>query len=441
MINLDPKAWRNIAAKFKVKDLGLEKALTAVSDNLKEDAHDARLKAISTVTQLAGTLRKTREVVAVPPLLKYLADLSAAAEAAKNEVTKQKLAAAKEAAEAEKAKGVAAKAQAVEEKAKAEAAKEQAEAKKRDADAANEKEGQGDKHEGDFKAILLSLLAKVKSARPDAPYQYLLCEAKPFPFLIFAKQINASHRKMLEKLSGGSKRFLKPGVVTFNEGHYCFESDKDIPGLARRVQGFLKNVTGRKFAVMFGTQKATDEDDPAVTGAIGDDAADTPAAVAQEAGAAARGKPEPEKTETEAPPKPNPELTKGTEEWTHTCNSLVSDVKALGKTIQARCAGEPAQFTKEIDGHLAKLETQVGRFGRRFGESLTKANQAATAAARKSELTRAKVLMADTIKEIKPLAVIIDGNPFMKTNFTGKLSGGLNLAAKAITGALAVAEA
>jgi len=52
-------------------------------------------------------------------------------------------------------------------------------------------------------------------------------------------------------------------------------------------------------------------------------------------------------------------------------------------------------------------------------------------------LNNAKTLIAQTIKDVKPLAVVIDENPFVKTNFTAGLTAGLTSAAQAITKGLA----
>jgi hypothetical protein len=429
MIDLDPKAWRTIAGKFKVKDNGLEKALASY-EKLAEDAHDESLKAIGTITQLAGTLKRAKEVVAAPPLFKFVGELISAAESKKNEVTKLKAAALKEHAEAEKSKAVAAKAQADAEKTKA--AEEKAAADEKVTDDDDQKGGKDDKQAGGFKALIISLLQKVKTAKSDAPYQYLYCEAKPFPCVIFAKQINPGHRKMLEKISGGSKRFLKPGFVTFEDNHYCFSSDKNIPGAARGLQGFLKNITGRKFPVIFGTQKAADEEGGAEGAHVaGEDpkestAGATAAAAAAGAGAAAR-------------PAQVPELAKGSQAWKGTCDGLLADVKALGKAIQAQCAGEPPGFTKEIDGYLEKLERNVASVGRTLEDSLIKANEAPDSAARKAELARSKALMAETVARLKPLAALIDTNPFTTTGFSAKLTSGLTVVAQGITRAQSAA--
>jgi peptidoglycan hydrolase-like protein with peptidoglycan-binding domain len=213
------------------------------------------------VTQLANTLKRAKEVLAAPEAAKYLTGLCAAADREKNDVAKAKAEADKAQIAADKAKLTADKAQLKADKAKA--AADNAEAKqKKDDDVAEGKQAKGQAAQlKGFKNIIAAALQKVKTAKPDEPFHYLLCDAKPFPYLIIAKTINAGHRKLLEKASGGSKRFLKPDTITFEDGHYVFASQKDIPGQARKIQGSLKNLLGKKYQVMFGTQKASDDDE------------------------------------------------------------------------------------------------------------------------------------------------------------------------------------
>jgi hypothetical protein len=116
---------------------------------------------------------------------------------------------------------------------------------------------------------------------------------------------------------------------------------------------------------------------------------------------------------------------------------LLENIEALGKAIDAQCAEEPADFTKEINGYIKKLESRIENFGAKLGRSLAKANEAKDAAAQKSELNNAKAMVAQIIKEAKPLAAVTDENPFVKTNFTGLLTTGLTQVAQAISRGLA----
>lgn len=398
MIELEPKAWRTLAAKFKIKDNGLEKALTSY-EKLAEDAHDDCLKTITTVTQLAGTLKKTKEIAAAPPLGKYLGELLAAAETEKNEVTRLKAAAAK--AVAEKAKAAAAQL---------------------DKTRAPGKEEELEAEEGDYKTKLLAAFQKVKGAK-DQVFEYVICEAKPHCGLMMARKIGAAHKQELTQVTGGGKRFLPVGTVEFREGHFVFNTDTPVAGLARRLQDSIKNFTGRKFPIRIGAEAAGAEETEGGAGEAGASAAGAESATIGSAG----------------PARPIPELLRGTEAWVVTCNTLLADVRTLGKAIQNACANEPAEFTKEVNKNLARLEELVARLGRRLAESLAKASEAPDSAARQSELARSKAIMAETVRDVKPLAALIDGNPFMKTNFTAALTGGLTNAAQAITRGLAAA--
>src|SRR2546422_795820 len=96
---MDPKllteeGWKSIAAKSKVKDNGLQKALAAY-ESLENDKHDERLKAIALVSQLANTLKKAKELSTLPEVVKYLTNLAGAADSQKNEIAKAKALAAK----------------------------------------------------------------------------------------------------------------------------------------------------------------------------------------------------------------------------------------------------------------------------------------------------------------------------------------------------------
>jgi hypothetical protein len=92
---MDPKlltemGWKATAEKCKVKDNGLQRALSAY-EKLDDDEHEDRLKGIASLKQLAGALKKSKEVAAAPGAGKYLADLISAAESEQREITKAKV--------------------------------------------------------------------------------------------------------------------------------------------------------------------------------------------------------------------------------------------------------------------------------------------------------------------------------------------------------------
>lgn len=250
----------------------------------------------------------------------------------------------------------------------------------------------------------------------DLEYEYLVCDAKPVPAVMVAKKITPKHKEMLTEATGGSKKFLPLGICYSEKGHIVFEPETPSSGLVPKLKLALNQHTGKKHPVRVGDESSEGEAAPG----------------ASIAGAG--------KTVAAAPPgepKPVAEMVKAPEVWKLTCNALLTDAKALGKAIQTQCADEPGDFTKEINGYIKKLESRIEDFGRKLAHSLAKANETKDAATRKSELTNAKAMVAQTIKEAKPLAVVIDENPFVKTNFTGELTTGLTQVAQAITRGLA----
>src|SRR5258706_2440238 len=166
---MDPRilteaGWKKIAVQFKIKDNGLQRAL-ANYDKLGDDEHDACLKGIASVNQLAAGLKKAKDVAAVPAALKYLTDLLNAAEAEAREVAqlKAKAKALDEKADILEAKADAAKAKAdaMEARAEAKAAEEKVNAKGGDEEDEDENEG------GDFLEKLKKTLKNLKTAKDD----------------------------------------------------------------------------------------------------------------------------------------------------------------------------------------------------------------------------------------------------------------------------------
>src|SRR5438270_367041 len=91
---MDPKlltanAWKATALKFKIKDNGLQKALTEY-EGIDDDDHDDLLEGIAAVGQLAAALKKVKDVSANPTVAKYLADLLSATESKKRDIAKDK---------------------------------------------------------------------------------------------------------------------------------------------------------------------------------------------------------------------------------------------------------------------------------------------------------------------------------------------------------------
>jgi hypothetical protein len=264
---------------------------------------------------------------------------------------------------------------------------------------------------------LVTLALHQLKGNEELEYEFIVCDAKPTPGLMIAKKITATHKGMLTDATDSTK-FPHTGICYFEEGHIVFEPKTPSSGILSKVKLALNEHTGKKHAVR-------------VDGDSGE--TDAPAASPRDVATGGKAVAETAAAVGSAAAKPIPELAKAPDTWKDTCDSLLDDIRELGKVVRAQCAGEPADFTKEINGYMEKLESRIEKFGLKLSNSLVKANDAKDAVARKAELNNAKAIIAQTIKDVKPLAVVIDENPFVKTNFTGELSGGLTRAAQAIS--------
>ena len=237
---LTENGWKAVAQKFKVKDNGLQKALAAY-EGLEEDQFDERLKAVASVSQLAGNLKKVKEVAAIPDAVKYLTNVLAAAQAAPGEIKNAKALAEKKAAEAKKQ----------EQKAQQAAGQEEAEDEEEET--------------GDSLAKLKKSLQALKLSKK--PYYFLVCDTKPYGLIVSKKDIrkNAQARKELAELAGGSTRPPKTGECRFESGKHVFEMEKPPTGLARILQKWVKDSTGVGLKVMVGNESADDEGDGSPT--------------------------------------------------------------------------------------------------------------------------------------------------------------------------------
>src|SRR5882672_1170144 len=216
---LTENGWKAIALKSKIKDNGLQRALAAY-ERLDDDEHEDRIKAIAAVSQLAGALKRTREVAAAPDVVDYLDDVVSTAESEKREITK--------------AKGLAEKTQALAAKAEAAAGKK--------AEAEEKKKKQDDEEEeaaSDYRARLLAAFQKLKNGN-NLSYEFIVCDAKPHCGVMLARRITSQHKEELTDITGGSKRFLPPGTCHFEDGHFVFSMEHPVTGLARKLQDSVK---------------------------------------------------------------------------------------------------------------------------------------------------------------------------------------------------------
>src|ERR1051326_2726013 len=229
---LSENAWKAIALKFKVKDNGLQRAL-ATYEKLPENEFDARLKAIASVAQLATALKKSKEVAALDDVVIYLGEMLASAEAQRSEIARAKAVAEKNKAQASKQAGADAK--------------------------AKEKEGEEEEEQGEYHVKLLAAFQKLKSSK-DVAYQFIVCDAKPYPAIMVAKKITPKHKDELTKVTGGSKRFLHLGACQFQDGRFVFAMEQPVSGLARKLQDSIKHFAGKKLPIRVGTESADDDD-------------------------------------------------------------------------------------------------------------------------------------------------------------------------------------
>ena len=267
---------------------------------------------------------------------------------------------------------------------------------------------------------LVTLALHQLKGNEELEYEYIVCDAKPIPAVMVAKKIAPKHKEMLSEATDGCKKFLPIGSCYFEDGHVVFEPETPSSGLLPKVKLALNEHTGKKHAVR-----------------VNGDSVETDAPAASPRDVATGGKAVAETAAAVAGVKPVPDMVKAPEVWKRTCQTLLENIEALGKAVDAQCSDEPADFTKEINGYIKKLESRIENFGSKLARSLAKANEAKDAAAQKSELTNAKAMVAQIIKEAKPLAAVTDENPFVKTNFTGLLTTGLTQVAQAISRGLA----
>jgi hypothetical protein len=386
---LTENGWKMIALKFKVKDNGLQRALAAY-EKLDEQAHEERLKTIASVSQLAGTLKKVKEVAAVPEVVKYLANVADTAESQKSEIAK--------------AKALAAKTEAMTQK------KADAEAKER------EQEEEQEAEEGDYHVKLLAAFQKLKGAK-DVAYEFIVCDAKPHCGLMVAKRITPKHKEELTRITGGSKRFLHTGTCQFVDGKFDFRMEQPVSGLARKLQDSIKNFTGKKLPIKVGTESAEAADEQAPGG---------------QASASTASK----QAQTATPPKlGQATLEKAPEVWHSTRGILDTNINELKKAIRNEFAGQSPELIAGIETTVSKLDVILDKLDHRLADSLAKAHAAKDPATRQAELKNSKTILADYINYVKnePLIAHIDSNPFgIQTNLKHVLTDSLTHMAQAI---------
>jgi hypothetical protein len=381
---LIPQAWKTIADKHDVEDKDLYSALTSYQ-KLKEEEHDERLAALKVVNKHATLLRKDKEIAALSPVVKYLAELLAALPTEEREVLKAKAAAA-----AQQKENLALK---------------KAEAKQED--------GEDEDDGADYATKLLAAFQKLKGAK-DVAYQFIICDAKPYCGLAVAKRITPKHKEELSKLTDG-KRFLPIGTCHFDDGKYVFAMEHPVTGLARRIQDSIKNFTGKKLPIMVGTESEGAEDEKPAAG--------------QAAAAASAKVPQfsPERLQ---------KLAKAPDVWHETRKTLMKNVDLLKTAVRKQFAEEGPELVAEIEQNFHKLDGIFDTLDQKLADSLAKAHSVQDPAARHAELQNAKGILAKYIQYVKsePMIAHIDSNPFgVQTNLKQTLSQSLTNVAQTIS--------
>jgi hypothetical protein len=211
---LNESAWKSIAAKNKIKDNGLLRAL-ADYDGTDEDDHAARLAGIAKVNKLAAALQKDKAVAENDAAVDYLDDVQDAASAEQKAIANAKVT-------ADKAEALAKK-----------------------------KEMEEDK----LDAKLGAALQKIKGG---ASFEFLACEGPERCAVILAPAIQVQQRQQLMRLTGG-KRFYGPGSCRYENGKYVFGMERPASGLAKKLQAAILADTGRRIALLVGAESEDGE--------------------------------------------------------------------------------------------------------------------------------------------------------------------------------------
>ncbi len=412
---MDPKiltegGLKALLSKHKLKDNGLQKALASY-DKLDDDAHDDCLDTIAQIGKLAATLKKVKDVAANKAVADYLDDLVDAADKEEKDVAK--------------AKSESKKTDAADQK------KKEKEDKEKEKDEDEDEEEEEEELEGEYGERLLTAFKKLKTMN-GTPMKFVVCDARPLCMLAIGKRVGTKQKQELTKLSGGSKRFLKPALCFWDGDQYVFEPEQMIPGLARKLVKSVKNFTGKKFRIVVGDESAGGDDDEDETdGEEGQsEEKQTRHKPEAEGGADASGESEGASAEEEEEkpkqrerhiPKPlaPPTLSRGSldkapQVWHDTRKIIETNIDELKKAVKSEYADSHPDLLKQIEDGISKLDTILENLDHRLADSLSKAHKAGDEAAKKAELKNAKAIMIEHLKFVKsePLVAHIDSNPF-----------------------------
>jgi hypothetical protein len=302
----------------------------------------------------------------------------------------------------------------------------------------DQKNGKGGERAGHYRGKLIAAFNRLKSSK-ESEFHFIVCDAKPHCALAISEQrISSTHKAELTEVTGGSKRFLQEGKCRFENGKLLLDMQNPPSGLAARLKKSLKHFTGLAVGVAVAGQPDEDEDAPLSANAGAPESppvgtSRTGAQFGQEQDDRLAG----EVASAAVPPR-TPEkatLEKAPEVWHQTRDFMKTKIGQLKTAILTEFTGEGDELLAEIERNMTKLDRILGNLDHRLADSLGKAHATNNAPARKAELNKAKVVLADYIKYVKsePLITHIDSNPFgIKTDFKPLLVGKLTHMAQAI---------
>jgi hypothetical protein len=434
---LSDDGWKDIASKTKIKDNGLLKVL-AEHKRLDEEKHDDVLESLDQILKLAGQLKKAKDVAGASAALKYVGELSDAAESERRLVLKAKV-------EADK-------------KSKAEV-----EARKQEERKGSKEEGE-DKEEEEASELLttkmLPLLRMVNKG--ETMHTLVATTGKQTVVMLSRKPISPAKRKLLaDELGGAGGIKYIVGHCVREQGMTTFALKTQAAGMAKKLKLALLAQTGLRVKLRCrGEDGETDEDldEPDERAGAQAERADEGAQAerADEGGEqsaepdeSAQGDEEPPEfvpgVEPDAAPeayKPVPppvlgrgELSAAPAVWHGTRDILEKNIGALKSAVVAHYGREHVDF-EEIEAGVGKLDGILENLDAELAESLTRAHSATDDAARKAELKNAKSILTGYMNYVKsePLIAHIDSNPFgVDTNVKKVLVGALTHMAQAIS--------
>jgi len=252
--HLTEPPWKALAAKQKLKDVKLSKALT---DFAKCDAAnaEAQLKALAVIEKEAEALKKEQK--ANKEVTDYLGEILKEVEKSRKAAELLKKTAKEDAADEKE-----------EEEAEAEKKRKAAELKKADKEeGADEKEeeepGADDEDAGaDVKGALTGAMRKVKARQAgDPPIEAMVCQmGKQFGVLL-GKKVGAGQAKVLKELLKGTGHKFAKGTCEWGKGDvYTFVLDSSLSGAAAGLKVFFKEQTGNSYKLRVGSGGVMEED-------------------------------------------------------------------------------------------------------------------------------------------------------------------------------------